>query len=61
MGHSVGSCEPRSPGGGRLLAPAQAAGQGAREQQVEEADATEGASQEPGHGGRGCGEGARQV
>lgn len=53
VGCGLGWCEPHSPGRGRPLGPAWAAGQGAWEQQVEEADATEGNSQEPGHGGRG--------
>ena len=56
----LGWCEPHSPRWGRPLAPAQAAGQCAWEQQAEQADATECDRQGPGHGG-GAGRSVSQV
>lgn len=54
LGQDTGWSESHSPGQGKP----QAAGQRARELQVQEADATEGDGQEPGHGGEPAGAGA---
>lgn len=60
-GLGSGWAEPHSPGSGGPRASCQAAGQCARELQVEKADATEGDGQEPGHGTQGCRGKSRQV